>query len=118
MNLNYESLVAGTSAQNSDSGANVARKFNDNFDKTQTALTQLDESTVKGLTIGSLDQPMTDGVVDVPRATLIKLGVIKSSEEENTVFVREDGVAEVNSLNVNKLVQTNGDYLIIEGNYE
>ena len=34
---------------------------------------------------------------------------------ENKIAVAADGTMEVNSLNVNKLVQTEGEYLVING---
>ena len=42
-----------------------------------------------------------------------ELGVVKSSSAENKVAVAEDGTMSVNSLNVNKLVQTDGEEHII-----
>ena len=42
-------------------------------------------------------------------------GVVTSSTEVNKVAVAEDGSMEVNSLNMNKLVQSEGDTLILEG---
>lgn len=49
MNEDYfESLVAGTSVDNSDSGAEVARKFNDNFDKVDQRFIAI-ESELEGL---------------------------------------------------------------------
>lgn len=52
--------------------------------------------------------------VNVPVAGTT-LGVVLSSTEENKVAVAEDGSMEVNSLNMNKLVQSNGDTLILDG---
>ena len=43
------------------------------------------------------------------------LGGVKSSSAENQVAVDGNGIMEVNSLNVNKLVQTAGDTLILNG---
>ncbi len=43
------------------------------------------------------------------------LGLVKSSNEENKVKVLEDGTMELNSLNINKLVQNEGDILILSG---
>lgn len=40
--LTFETLKAGTTKENSDSGAEVARKFNDNFAKVTTKMTELD----------------------------------------------------------------------------
>lgn len=42
-------------------------------------------------------------------------GVVISSTGENKVAVAEDGSMEVNSLNMNKLVQSDGDTLILDG---
>ena len=53
--------------------------------------------------------------VEIPVATADAHGVVKSSDAENKVAVAEDGTMEVNSLNVNKLVQAEGQYLIMNG---
>lgn len=53
--------------------------------------------------------------VNIPIATAQALGVVKSSADENKVSVGVDGTMEVNSLNVNKLTQTSGDTLILNG---
>lgn len=45
--FNYEILRAGTTKDDSDSGAEVARKFNDNFQKILEKFKSLDESLVK-----------------------------------------------------------------------
>lgn len=42
-------------------------------------------------------------------------GVVLSSSEENKVAVGADGSMEVNSINMNKLVQSEGDTLILDG---
>lgn len=41
------------------------------------------------------------------------LGLVKSSDEENKIKVLEDGTMEVNSLNINKLVQHDEDVLVL-----
>ena len=51
----------------------------------------------------------------VPVATADAAGTVKSSADENKVAVAEDGTMEVNSININKLVQTEGDVLILNG---
>ena len=58
---------------------------------------------------------VTDKTVNIPIATGILAGLVKSAEGENKVAVGADGTMEVNSLNVNKLVQTEGDYIILNG---
>lgn len=59
--------------------------------------------------------PIVEKAVDIPLATAEALGVVKGSAEENKIAVGEDGTMEVNSLNVNKLTQTAGDTLILNG---
>ena len=52
--------------------------------------------------------------MDIPVAGKV-LGTIKSSAEENQISIDDSGKAEVNSLNVNKLVQDEGDFLVFDG---
>ena len=59
--------------------------------------------------------PISDKAVDIPMATAEALGVVLSSAAENKVAVGADGTMEVNSVNVNKLVQTDGEALILNG---
>lgn len=57
---------------------------------------------------------VTDKAIDIPVAG-DSLGVVKSSTEENKVSVAESGEMTVNSVNVNKLVQTENETLILDG---
>ncbi len=57
----------------------------------------------------------TDKTVNIPFATNNTYGVVLSSQQENKVSVEPDGTMVVNSLNVNKLVQTEGDTLVLNG---
>lgn len=59
--------------------------------------------------------PITDKAVDIPKATTEALGVVLGSTAENKISVGADGTMEVNSLNVNKLTQTEGEFLILNG---
>lgn len=52
---------------------------------------------------------------ELPAAMADALGGVKSSDAENKIAVDTEGVMEVNSLNVNKLTQTEGDTLILNG---
>ena len=52
---------------------------------------------------------------ELPVADAENLGGVKSSDAENKVAVAADGTMEVNSLNVNKLTQTEGDYIVLYG---
>lgn len=103
MNFVYELLRAGTTQANSDSGAEVARKINDNFKKVQDKFAEVDESIKESV------------AADIPIGDETTAGVVKSSSSENKVSISKDGVMEVTSLNVNKLKQNNGDYIILDG---
>jgi len=59
--------------------------------------------------------PISDKAVDIPKATAEALGVVLGSAAENKISVDADGTMEVNSVNVNKLVQTADEYLILDG---
>ena len=59
--------------------------------------------------------PISDKAVDIPMATAEALGVVLSSTAENKITVGVDGTMEVNSVNVNKLTQTEGEFLILNG---
>lgn len=59
--------------------------------------------------------PISDKAVDIPMATAEALGVVLSSIAENKVAVGVDGTMEVNGVNVNKLTQTEGEFLILNG---
>lgn len=56
----------------------------------------------------------SDGNIDIPIATSDNYGVVKSSADEGKVSIGADGTMTVNSLNVNNLVQTDGDILILD----
>lgn len=53
-------------------------------------------------------------VVNIPLVTADTAGIVISSADENTISYA-NGIGTVNSLNVNKLAQTEGDVLIIDG---
>lgn len=103
MNFVYELLRAGTTQSNSDSGAEVARKINDNFKKVQEKFAEVDKSIQEGV------------AADVPIGDETTAGIVKSSKSENKITIGGDGTMEVNSLNVNKLEQDDGDYIILDG---
>lgn len=64
---------------------------------------------------GTILEVLEDKSVDIPIATSEKLGVVKSAQIENSIQVQADGSMTVNSLNINKLVQTPGEELILNG---
>ena len=53
---------------------------------------------------------------NIPKIATIEIaGIVKASTAENGISVSEDGSMSVNSINVNKLVQTEGETLVING---
>ena len=58
---------------------------------------------------------IADKAVNVPLAAGENAGVVVSSAAENKVGVGEDGTMEVNSLSITKLVQAEGDTLVLDG---
>lgn len=59
----------------------------------------------------------TEAIAAIVIATEAKAGLVKSSASsvENSIAVAADGTMTVNSLNVNKLAQTEGDVLVLNG---
>ena len=55
-----------------------------------------------------------DKSVNIPVASA-SLGVVKTSAAENGVAIAADGSMSVNSINVNKLTQTEGEFLVLYG---
>lgn len=70
---------------------------------------------VSGVNLKDTPLEVSEGVVTIPVATATALGVVKSNEVENGIVVDTDGNMTVNSLNANKLVQTQGESLILNG---
>ena len=52
----------------------------------------------------------------VPIGDSEKAGIVKSSDQENKVSIAGDGIMEVVSLNVNKLVQDENTFIVLDGN--
>lgn len=86
----------------------------------------IDQSKVTGLTtalagkihevkVNEVPLLAADGSVNIGLATSSAAGVVKGSEAENKVKVDVDGTMEVNSLNINKLVQNAEDVLVLNG---
>ena len=86
-------------------------------------ITAVDQDFVKEVQINGTALPATDKKVNIPVALASALGVVKGSADavqtegvwsgENKIMVAEDGTMEVNKVNVNKLVQNEGDVLIL-----
>lgn len=118
--LNYESLKAGTTKENSDSGAEVARKINENFKKTADELNEINKKIQSGATAkiainGTVLEVDENGTINLPVVSKEQIGLVSSSEEEDAIVADKNGAMKVNSLNVNKLVQADDDFIILDG---
>lgn len=72
-------------------------------------------NVIEVIKINGVDAPISEKGVNIPLATAEALGVVRSSAAENKVAVASDGTMEVNSLNISKLTQTEGDALVLNG---
>ena len=70
---------------------------------------------IESITVNDVALPVQDKAVDLPAATAEALGLVKGSTAENKIAVEADGTMTVNSLNANKLAQTAGDWLVLNG---
>lgn len=64
---------------------------------------------------GGASVDIVDKVANIPLATAAEAGLVKSSNAVNKIAIGTDGTMEVNSLNVNKLVQDEGDVIVLNG---
>lgn len=64
---------------------------------------------------GGAPLDVANKVVNIPLAIGNYAGLVKSSEDENMIKVLANGTMEINKLNVNKLVQDEGDVLVLNG---
>ena len=72
-------------------------------------------NAIESISLNSVPLEISGKAVNIPIATTGALGVVLSSTAENAVTVRPNGAMEVNSINANKLVQTEGESLILNG---
>ena len=72
-------------------------------------------NVIEAVKLGGTALTAINKAVDIPIATSEAIGVVKGSTAENQIAVTTDGTMEVNSVNVNKLTQTDGDVLVLNG---
>lgn len=65
--------------------------------------------------LGGVALPISEKAVDIPAATASALGAVMGSDAADSVSVATDGIMTVNSLNVNKLYQSEGDTIVLDG---
>ena len=80
-----------------------------------TGLSDLLASKVENIQVNGTLIENTGGTVNIPLAGSGTAGAVVGNASENKVSVGADGTMEVNSLNINKLVQTAGDVLVLDG---
>lgn len=73
-----------------------------------------DVNLIEGVQINGTDLSISGKKVNIPLGSSTP-GVVISSDVENKVKIGSDGSMSLNSVNVNKLVQTVGDILILNG---
>jgi len=73
------------------------------------------DNVIEAIAINDVPLAVSDKTVNIPIAAAENFGVVKSSDEDNKISVNDDGTMEVNGLNVNRLIQTDGDSLILNG---
>lgn len=72
-------------------------------------------NVIEEVQINGVALEVNDKAVNIPIADADILGVVRGSAKENKIAVAADGTMEVNSVNVNKLSQTEGEYLVLNG---
>ena len=70
---------------------------------------------IKSITVGTTPLQVSNGAVTIPIATAEALGVVKSTNDENGVAITGDGTMIVNNINIEKITQTPGTELILNG---
>ena len=91
---------------------------NDLTDELVTKINAADANIIEIVKVNGTPLVVSDDKsvdVIIPVATTEAVGTVKSATGENKVTVAEDGTMEVNKININKLVQTAGDVLILNG---
>lgn len=100
--FSYEVLRAGTTKENSDSGAEVARKFNDNFQKILEKFKSLDESLAK------INESITNnsGVVDamISEDGELIIRYLDGTEKNLGIVVDESGAVYVPHVSAQKIL--------------
>lgn len=72
-------------------------------------------NVIEKIQVNGTEIAISEKTVNIPLATAACAGLIISSDAENAISVSNTGIATVNNINVNKLVQTAGDELILNG---
>ena len=104
----------------------VSSEFEIGSEDKVLSIKAIDQSKITGLSdalagkihevkVNEIPLLASDGSVNIGLATSSAAGVVMGSEAENKVKVDTDGTMEVNSLNINKLTQAEGEFLVLDG---
>lgn len=69
--------------------------------------------SIEKISIGGILAAIENKTVDIPIGTEEKLGVVKSSREQNKIFIEEDGTMSVTSVDIRNLTIPEGEELIL-----
>lgn len=100
--------------------ANLVKYVEENAGDIAELITATDNNTAKladitGTVGATIDSKIEAAKYTLEAATSEKLGGIKTSDADNGITVDETGVATVAKVNINTLVQTEGDVFILNG---
>ena len=70
------------------------------------------EGIIESVRVGGDALEISDRAVDIPIATAVRLGVVKSSSDENGISIGADGTMSVNDVNFNRIVQSDGEEVV------
>ena len=131
INKKAEETLAAANGGSSESAASVAQaletyksendpKVRKNTEDIASIVAKLDtidenaqENIIEEIKLNGVALAITDKIVDIPAATTEKFGVVKLGSEFQKN--EETDALEIKEVNVNKLVQTDGDVLILNG---
>lgn len=120
--LNADAIAAETTrakaAEKTNADAIVELKNADYTSITSEKIAKWDAAqanVIEKIQVNGTEIAISEKTVNIPLATAARAGLIISSDAENAINVSDTGVATVNNVNVNKLVQTAGDELILNG---
>lgn len=72
-------------------------------------------NVIEKVQVNGTELAISNKTVNIPLATAQRAGLIISSDAKDSISISDKGVGVVNSLNVNKLYQNDGDELILDG---
>lgn len=120
--LNANAIAAETTrakaAEKTNADAIAELKKADYAGITSEKIAQWDAAqpnVIEKIQVNGTEIAISEKTVNIPLATAARAGLIISSDADNAISVSDTGVATVNNINVNKLVQTTGDELILNG---